>query len=138
MGTLICAAALAALASPAFAGSTFAAYEGANSVVTGTGGTKVVDEGIDWWTAGDPPRKFQILGVITDERRDKPLSGKAIGSKSIAKKVNEVGGNAVIVHNQDARASGVVGFANLSGASAFGSSKVVNTITTQLIVIKYQ
>src|SRR3546814_19908276 len=59
---MICAAALAVFTAPAYAGSTFAAYEGADSVVSGTGGTKIVDEGIDWWTAGDPPRKYPDIG----------------------------------------------------------------------------
>jgi hypothetical protein len=31
-------------------------------------GTRKVVDGVDIWTAGEPPRKYQVLGIINDER----------------------------------------------------------------------
>jgi hypothetical protein len=46
----------------------FQSWEGRNSVVEGHGGTRKVVDGMDVWTHGDPPRRFQVLGIIEDER----------------------------------------------------------------------
>jgi hypothetical protein len=46
----------------------FQSWEGRNSVVEGHGGTRKVVDGMDVWTQGDPPRRFQVLGIIEDER----------------------------------------------------------------------
>jgi len=45
----------------------FQSWEGRNSVVEGHGGTRKVVDGMDVWTHGDPPRRFQVLGIIEDE-----------------------------------------------------------------------
>ena len=37
-------------------------------VMTGAGGEKTPLHGIDLWTAGLPPRKFEVIGLITDNR----------------------------------------------------------------------
>lgn len=126
---------------PAFAESRFAIYEGKDSIVEGRGGTKEVSNGIDWWVSGSPPRKFQILGTITDNRKDKLLSGKAIGSKKITKMVLDQGGNAVIVLNQDSQYAGSTGVANVFGDGNYGSvvasGRAVHNITTTFVVVKY-
>jgi hypothetical protein len=44
----------------------FQAWEGGNWVVQGHGGTRKVVDGMVW-THGDPPRRFQVLGIIEDE-----------------------------------------------------------------------
>ena len=36
--------------------------------MTGAGGEKTPLHGIDLWTAGLPPRKFEVIGLITDNR----------------------------------------------------------------------
>jgi hypothetical protein len=133
--TLLCAFGLAAYAAPLCAGAQFAAYDGPDSVKTGTGGAKIVKDGIEFWTIGTPPRRFQVLGFITDSRHDKLLSGRAIGSSGIAKRVREAGGDAVVVVDQDKRADGVIGSINLSGGPSWG--RAVHEITTQFIVVKY-
>lgn len=135
--------ALAALAlvvclpAPASAKITFAVYEGPNAERVGQGGTKMTEKGIDWWTAGQPPRRFKILGILSDSRTNKPFRGEAIGSKAIAKKVIELGGSAVLIWNQSEAAVGsvIVGSGNQYGGSA--SAKTITRRATTLIVIRY-
>ena len=90
-------ATLTLCAAPAWAGVTYAEYSGPDAVQTGNGGTKISKNGIDYWTSGSPYGKFQVLGVLSDTRTDKLLSGDAIGSKDLAKRVLKAGGNALIV-----------------------------------------
>jgi hypothetical protein len=80
----------------------FQSWEGRNSVVEGHGGTRKVVDGMDVWTHADPPRRFQVLGIIEDERpggRMRILTGsgdspsakpttKAVSSASKAQFVN--------------------------------------------------
>jgi len=138
--TILVAAALIVAASPAGAGIKFAAYEGPNAVQVGHGGTKVAARGIDFWTMGSPARKFQVLGVITDERNDKPitkiLGGDAVGSRGIASKVLQAGGNAVIVIDQNDRSGGIAGFVSWGQFTNFGARQVRVT-KTQMLVIRY-
>ena len=35
-------------------------------------GTRKVVDGVDIWTTGEPPRKYQVLGIINDERVQAP------------------------------------------------------------------
>ena len=124
---------LALLASPAAAGVQFSTYEGADAIQTGSGGAKITKNGIDFWTDGTPPRKYQVLGFITDTRQDKLLSGKAIGSSGLAKRVREVGGDAMIVMGQNERNAGIVG--GFNNGMAWG--RQVHKITTKFAVIRY-
>src|SRR3546814_15117308 len=80
----IAVAALTIIASPALARQDFAASEGRDAIQEGVGGAKVSKHGIDYWTNGTPPRRFQLLGFITDKRRDSGLVPDIIGSKGVA------------------------------------------------------
>ncbi len=134
----IMALVIGALAAPATAGVQFSTYEGPDAVQTGTGGAKISKEGVDFWTQGTPPRRFQVLGFLTDSRQDKRISGKAIGSKGLARRVTDAGGDALIVINQDSRGAGVVGYLapnGFGGVNAFG--RQVNRITTVFAVVRY-
>ena len=124
---------LALISSPAWAGSRFSTYEGQDAVQTGTGGARITKDGVDFWTDGTPPRKYQILGFLTDTRQDKLLSGHAVGSSGLAKRVREAGGDALIVMGQDERNSGIVG--GINGGFAWGRS--VHKITTKFAVVRY-
>ena len=108
-----------AFAVPVAAEQTYAAYEGIAAIQTGTGGTKITKNGIDYWTSGTPPRRYQVLGMLIDARKNRASDGEVLGSKSVAKRTLDVGGNAVIVGDQ--RSVG---------------ADLVRT-TTQLQVVKY-
>lgn len=138
--TVLCVAILIT-SSSASARARFVAYEGKDAVSEGRGGTKVAAHGIDFWTTGDPPRKFQVLGIITDKRATGFIAGDAVGSASIAAKVKDAGGDAVIIMD---RARDLKGFAHggqatTSGSTAFGSgwSIPVEDAVTRMMVVKY-
>lgn len=115
---------------PALAGSSFAPYEGKDAVVDGQGGTKVAADGVDFWTLGTPPHRYQVLGVITDTRGSGLFSGEAIGNPGIAKRVKSLGGDAVIVMGRDTQVSG--GMVN-----PYGQMMLARRNTTQMLVVKY-
>ena len=137
MRAIVCIVATISLWSlPAFAQAKidFAAYEGPPQITQGTGGTKITKNGIDYWTTGTPPRRYQIIGFVQDKRDENWDGGQAIGSPSIAKKVKKAGGHAVILQTQDeAGSTGSFGTGLLSGLFMGGGSKTI----TRMIVVQY-
>lgn len=117
------------VAAPATAGMRFATYEGREATVDGQGGTKVSKDGVDFWTTGTPPRKYQILGVLTDTRGGGLLSGVAIGGSGVAAKITALGGNAAIVLDEQSRTAGAIVSNGVVG--------IARRNTTQLLVVKY-
>jgi len=113
----------------------FAIYEGSPRILQGEGGTKITKSGIDYWTTGTPPRRYQVIAFVQDRRDETWDGGHAIGSPSIAAKVKKAGGDAVIVESQEeAGKSGGYGAANpFFGWMASGGSKTV----TRMLVVKY-
>lgn len=112
----------------------FSVYEGPPQIQTGTGGAKVTKNGIDYWTMGTPPRRYQIIGAIQDKRDETWDGGQAVGSPTVAKKVKKAGGNAVIVQSQDEKGnSGSAGSGILNGLFLGGGSKTI----TVMLVVKY-
>lgn len=121
----------------------FAAYEGTPVIKVGTGGTKITKNGIDYWTTGEPPRRYQVIGAVQDKRDETWDGGHAIGSPSIAKKVRKAGGDAVIVLSENEAGhsggfSSTTGFASggfgwLFGMGLSGGSKTI----TRMVAVKY-
>jgi hypothetical protein len=113
----------------------FAAYEGPPRIEQGEGGTKITKNGIDYWTTGTPPRRYQIIGFVQDRRDEFSDGGQAIGSPKIAKKVKAAGGDAVIIQAQEeAGQSG--GLASGNPFYAWGMSGGSKTIT-RMLAVKY-
>jgi len=114
---------------------TFSAYEGPPVVATGTGGTRLEKHDIDYWTSGTPPRRYQIIGMVQDRRDEAWDGGNAIGSRTVAKKVKQAGGDAVIIQSEEeAGSTGGAGTgAVLGGFFAMGGSKTI----TKMLVVKY-
>lgn len=139
---LIAAIAASALFTvPAYAKARFEPYEARNPIVDGRGGTRTTKNGIDYWTHGEPPRRFKILGMITDKRGTGRFAGDAIGSASVAKLTKKVGGDAVIFLTSSTRAVGAIsgGQAQGYGNQAYGSgwTDIIERATTKLAVVKY-
>jgi hypothetical protein len=134
------------------AGPEFLAYEGKNAIHEGQGGEKKTVDGIDFWSNGDPPHKFLVLGSLTDRRHKTGLTGMVRMSEldsDIAKSVKAVGGDAVILESEDDDVVGVTDFANTNvyGSGGNGSYRA-NGFTTGMtrpikkhdsryIVVKY-
>ncbi len=103
------------------ASTDYATFEG-GKIIQGTGGTKKLVDGMEIWTNGSPPRKFRIIGIIDDARRQ-ALIPMASYEADLVKKAKEAGGNAIVI--LDAR-SDVVGYRN-SGES--GTAQTSGTVT---------
>ncbi len=139
----------------------FALYDGPDAVKVGSGGTRVDKNGIQYWTQGAPVRPFRVLGIFDDSRKDRWWDGDAIGSKSIAKKVAELGADAVIVLDKNTKLSSINtlseysyngsfggtansfgGFGSFGGSysgsgSGFSTTFAINRVTTRLLVVHY-
>lgn len=85
---------------PAAAAAQLPQEVNAHIVYTGTGGTPVTREGIDFWPVGQSPRRYRTLGTIADRRGDGRFAGNAIGSGAVAKKIRQLGGDGVLVMSQ--------------------------------------
>ena len=119
----------------------FESYEARNSVIDGQGGSRTTKDGVDFWTIGDPPRRYQVIGIIRDNRGTGLVHGNAIGSSGIAKKVRSVGGDAVVLLNQNSSLKGIVtqGQATAYGNQAYGSGVAIpiQERVTTFAVVKY-
>lgn len=92
-----------------------------DAVVEGKGGEMTQVEGMDYWTNGDPPRRYEILGYIEDRRHATGLIGMArLKSlpKQVARMAKENGGDAVIVVSSE---NDVYGYAASGNATANGN-----------------
>lgn len=149
---------LAALiaSSPAAFPQEFEKWEGKATVLEGDGGTKKVVDGIDFWAMGNPPRKYVLLGYISDRRHKSGLRGKISMSHldaDIAKVAKEAGGDAVILVDSQTETTGVVGVGNTntqahaygnrqnaygsSNSFSIGSARAVQKQDSRFAVIKY-
>lgn len=122
--------AIALIGLPAMAGADFAAYEGKGAISEGQGGTKIEKDGVEFWTTGAPPHRYQVLGMLSDTRGTGLFSGAAVGDSGVAKRVLSLGGNAVIVLGKDTQIKG--GMIN-----AYGQMMIARRATTQMLVVKY-
>jgi hypothetical protein len=122
----------------------FQTWESRNSIVEGHGGTKKVVDGVDVWTNGDPPRRFQVLGIIDDERPGGIIPMAEL-KHDIAKKAREHGGNAVILISSSSQLAGYYSSATVNtqvygtSATSFGSGTTVPITrrASKYVVIKY-
>ena len=85
-----------------YADTNFQPYEAKNGTFEGQGGAKETIDGIDFWTNGEPLRKFKILGVINDVRVDNPITMNGLKG-AVAQKAKEAGGDAVIWNGESNR-----------------------------------
>jgi hypothetical protein len=70
-------------------------------VYTGTGGTPLSKGGVDFWTAGQTPLRYRVLGTFIDRRGDGRFAGNAVGSASVARQIKALGGDGVLVMSQE-------------------------------------
>lgn len=128
--------------------SNYAAYEG-EKVIAGDGGTKTIVDGVDIWEDGTPPRKFKVIGIITDKRPPSRIAQSSFHT-SIAAKVKEVGGDAAVIAGQNEALRGMVGNAYTTGnvtstgkssanvnATTFNTATPVSQVTSKIWVIKF-
>jgi hypothetical protein len=144
--------AVSANGSAAHASPEFLTYEGRDAVQEGQGGERKTVDGIDFWMRGDPPRRFQILGSLTDRRHQSGLIGMARMASldsDIAKAAKGAGGDAVILEAEDSDVIGGSSYANtvVNGggaaggfhANAFtvGGSHLIRKHDSRWLVVRY-
>ncbi|WP_162782207.1 hypothetical protein [Arenimonas caeni] len=140
---------LSVLACPALAAPEFSRYYGKDAVQEGQGGEMKVVEGIEFWSNGAPPRRFEVIGYLSDRRHATGLIGamrlKGL-EKAIAKAARENGGDAVILVGAEREVVGFASSANANAnstgpnsASAWGSSATVPVAkqNTRYAVIRF-
>ena len=104
---------------------------------------EIVD-GIELWSSGDPPHRFEVLGYIEDNRRVSGLINqmrlKGLPGK-LAKIAKENGGNAVVLIDSSKETIGYYsqGNATASGNTAWGSATAVpvEKRSSRYAVVKY-
>lgn len=115
-----------------------------DGIIEGRGGAKSVQDGMDIWDYGDPPRKFRVLGVIEDERPGGIIPMAQLRSDMV-KKAREVGGHALIQVRSQAQIVGYQSFGTAT-ATTYGSSATATGMSTavpirrnaaQFLVIRY-
>ena len=121
---------LAVLAMSGCATSEYRAYEGKAKVYDGTGGTKDVVDGMEVWDSGSPPRKFVVIGVVSDERGGGPIP-MAMLKSDIVKKARAAGGDAAIKVNS---ASEVVGFHSTGSANSYSFGGTATTYGSSMAI----
>jgi hypothetical protein len=153
---LVAAIGAATLGAAAHAGTQILAYDGPDAIKQGQGGERKTVDGIDFWLEGSPPHRFQVLGVLEDERLKTGLIGLIRMSsleKDMARLAHQAGGDAVILTDEHDNLKGVIGstFGGASGTvmgtsgfatfSASGSSTTytspVESRASKYVVVKY-
>ncbi|MGA0599356.1 hypothetical protein ACO2Q3_01475 [Caulobacter sp. KR2-114] len=151
---LTIAAGIAACAAPTVvaAGPEFLQYEGRNAVHEGQGGERKTIDGVDFWLRGDPPRRYQVLGSLSDRRHKTGIYGAIRMSgleTDIARAARTAGGDAVILEGEQDEVTGVTGssFGNVNGTygggyysgnrSSFGVAREMKDHESRYIVVKY-
>lgn len=128
------------MTAPAHAKIVLSINDGADKTITGNGGRKLFSQGIDWWTSGDPAKRYKIIGVLTDSRTSGLFSGKAIGSKAIAGKVKATGGNAVILYKTSETDVGSITYLQQGQSYPSGADTAIHSSITEkstiFVVIK--
>ena len=113
-------------------------------IIEGNGGTMEIVDGIELWSSGDPPHRFEVLGYIEDNRRVSGLINqmrlKGLPGK-LAKIAKENGGNAVVLIDSSKETIGYYsqGNATASGNTAWGSATTVpvEKRSRRYAVVKY-
>lgn len=128
MRRIVLAAALLSLSVPALA-LDFKRFYGRDAVIEGRGGEMEQIEGVDYWTNGDPPRRYEIIGYIEDRRHASGLIGMArLKSlpKQVARMAKENGGDAVIMVSSE---NDVIGYASNASATVNGNTAYGNSMS---------
>jgi len=123
MRAIVLFAALAAALS-ACVTTNYKPYEGA-AVQMGTGGARTSIAGVDLWEDGTPPRKYLVVGIIDDKRRNEALDRSSFHG-DIAKKVKENGGDAAIILGRSELFRGTVNTGNTYGTVTKANAKSAN------------
>ena len=119
-------------------------YSG-SGIYEGRGGASKNINGIDIWLVGTPPRKFKIIGYVTDSRPGGPIP-MAMRDSDLAATAKKNGGDGILLKADQADFLGTYSTGNATAVTtgnvttAFGSGMSVPIIRRegQYFVIKYE
>lgn len=114
-------------------------YEGRTAqIIEGQGGTKEVIDGYEIWDNGDPPRRYQVLGVATVEDFDNVFGNQRLRS-AIVDEIKKAGGDAAIVQDGWSQGQGMaVGTAfNSRGGAAVVTGQSFGRKNIRYRIIRY-
>lgn len=113
-------------------------FEGKQLVREGEGGTKATVDGIDVWNYGAPPRRYEVMGIVTVTVPTGPVAQSRITSNA-AEKAKEMGGSAAVA--LDGSDPGMQTFVSTAlgsnGSYATGTGVSVGRATGRYLVVKY-
>jgi hypothetical protein len=118
-------------------------YSG-SGIYQGRGGASKNINGIDVWLVGTPPRKFKIVGYVTDSRPGGPIP-MAMRDSDLAAEAKKNGGDGILLKAEQTDFLGTYSTGNATAVTsgnvttAFGSGVSVPIIRRegQYFVIKY-
>jgi hypothetical protein len=118
-------------------------YSG-SGIYEGKGGASKNVDGVDIWLVGTPPRKFKIIGYVTDSRPGGPIP-MAMRDSDLAAAAKKNGGDGILLKADQADFLGTYSTANATAVTngnvttAFGSGVSVPIVRRegQYYVIKY-
>ncbi len=115
----------------------FIAYDGSNARHTGTGGTSMARDGVEFWTSGTPARRFEILGTLTDIRSSGVTAPDSVGSPSVARQARSLGGDGLILASRRHRRDGAVGGWSGGDTISWRGGSFLASTTTTFVVVRY-
>lgn len=104
-------------------------YSG-SGVYQGRGGASKNVDGVDIWLVGTPPRKFKIIGYITDSRHQGVIS-MALRDSALASVAKKNGGDGILIQGDQREFLGTVstGYAN-AVTNGSGTAVTSGNVTT--------
>ena len=96
-------------------------YEGRNGsqIIEGIGGTKEIVNEYEIWDNGTPPRRYQILGVVSVEDFDNVFGRQRIRA-ALSEQIKAVGGDAAVVVDTSGGGSGMAMLVGSNGQMTAG------------------
>ena len=109
-------------------------FEGRNGpqIVEGQGGTKEVVNGYEIWDNGSPPRRYQVLGVVTVEDFDNVFGRQRI-QNALSEQIKAAGGDAAVVMDVSGGGSGMAMAFGPRGAFAAGPTFGKKLVRWQIV-----
>jgi len=132
MSTRHAAALIALLTVAGCTSNQYRAFEARDPFREGAGGTRQTVEGVDIWYDGTPPRRYQIIGVLTVSQRE-GWGSNALIENSIVRQTRRRDGDAAILIRSDSIASGGV----VTPVAGMGVFIPVRDRASQFLIIKY-
>jgi hypothetical protein len=122
--------------------TTFRPWSGP-AMMIGSGGTSETIDGIDIWIHGTPPMRYEVLGIIDDDRNQSPM-GMMGYKKSLVAVAKANGGDALIQLSEQSQTTGnykapenTVKFASGSELTTGGGTTAIRRQFSTWAVIRY-